>query len=273
MPSPFPGMNPYFEGGNWREFHTLFLTQMRFTLPRELRAFGERYRAVIEEDVVIREPSARERRAFVADAGVAVTGRGASPAPAGQATLAAPHYARRVEPRTETKRWLEIRTRDGGDRLVTHVELLSPTNKHQDRAAYVDKRERLMASRANFVEIDLLRGGGRMPMEDVPPCDYCVVVARPQEQPRLGIWAVGLREPLPTIPVPLLPGDGDVRLDLMALLHRLYDEAGFGLEPYQGRLYAKPPEPPLSAEDAAWAEGVLREAGVTPPARPVPVNT
>ena len=265
MPSPFPGMNPFFEGKNWREFHTLFLTQMRFALPRELRAFGGRYRAVIEEDVVIREPSARARRSFVADAGVAVTGAGQSSTPGAtggaQATLVAPHFALRAEPRTEKKRWLEVRTREGDDRVVTHVELLSPSNKQQDRAAYVDKRERLMGSRVNLVEIDLLRGGGRMPMRDVPPCDYCVVVARPQEQPRLGVWPIRLREPLPTIPVPLLPGDGDVGLDLMALLHRLYDEASFDLDPYRDRLYAAPPDPPLPADDAAWAESLLAAAG------------
>jgi hypothetical protein len=48
---------------------------------------------------------------------------------------------------------------------VTTIELLSPSNKSNraDRDVYWNKVRRVLASRSHFVEIDLLRGGPRMP--------------------------------------------------------------------------------------------------------------
>ncbi len=131
------------------------------------------------------------------------------------------------------------------------VELLSPTNKYAgpDRDQYLVKARQLRRSRAHFVEIDLLRGGPRMPWLDMPECDYCVVVSRMERRPKAGFWPIRLRDHLPEIPIPLRQGDADARLDLQAVLHRIYDAAGYAYHIYSG-----PPEP---AADAAWAAGFV----------------
>jgi hypothetical protein len=98
------------------------------------------------------------------------------------------------------------------------------------------------------VEIDLLRGRPRMPWLDMPACDYCVVVSRFEQRPKADLWPIGLRERLPEIPIPLRAGDPDARLDLQQVLHHIYDAAGYAYTIYSG-----PPEPLLSADDAAWA--------------------
>jgi hypothetical protein len=64
------------------------------------------------------------------------------------------------------------------------------------------------------VEIDLLRGGRPMPLENRPKCDYSVLVNRAEARPWAGFWPIDLRPRLPIIPIPLLPGDRDARIDL-----------------------------------------------------------
>jgi hypothetical protein len=59
--------------------------------------------------------------------------------------------------------------------------------------------------------------------------------------------------PMPSpFPVPLREPDQDVRLDLQAALHQVYDEACYGNYIYQGT-----PQPSLRPEDAAWAQQVV----------------
>ncbi len=154
------------------------------------------------------------------------------------------------------KRWLTVRRMDGGQ-IVTVVELLSPSNKAagKDREKYLSKRQRLLDSRAHFVELDLLRGGQRMPVRPLPPIDYCVLVSRRQRRPNVDLWPLTLRDPLPHLPIPVRRGDSEPLIDLRAVLDRVYDEAGYG-----PRLYRTDPDPPLSPADAEWAAGLLRPA-------------
>lgn len=148
----------------------------------------------------------------------------------------------------ERVKFLTIRDRNGND-VVTVVELLSPTNKYAgpDRAQYLVKRREILRSNAHLVEVDLLRGGPRMPPDELPTCDYCVLVSRVEERPEAGVWPWRLRDPLPLIPVPLRPGDADVRLDLKAGIDSVYDTG------YARDIYLGPPEPRLAPDDAAWA--------------------
>jgi hypothetical protein len=103
-----------------------------------------------------------------------------------------------------------------------------------------------------LVEIDLLRGGERMPVEEMPACDYIVMVSRSYERPRVELWPLALRDPLPTIPIPLRRGDRDATIDLQRLLHEQFDAAGYEDYIYRGR-----PQPPLSEIDAKWAESLV----------------
>jgi hypothetical protein len=109
-----------------------------------------------------------------------------------------------------------------------------------------------LASPTHLVEIDLLRGGRRMPIDELPPCDYCVVVSRSEDRPRAGLWPIRLRDGLPEIPIPLRDEKCTPRLALQEILHRIYDEAG-----YHKYVYDESPDPPLRKRDAAWAKAVV----------------
>jgi hypothetical protein len=61
-----------------------------------------------------------------------------------------------------------------------------------------------------------------------------------------------LRQRLPVIPIPLLPGDPDAKIDLQEILDTVYDATG-----YEDFIYASRPDPPLSLRDAAWARTFL----------------
>lgn len=254
MPSPFPGMNPYLErSGVWEGFHFLYLARMFEALAEQVRP---RYVVKVEERLFLHEPPARERL-FFGQADVSVSDAGRSPVSGTAAVVAAPARAR-INPAIEQtrQRLLEIRDRDGME-LITVIELLSPSNKRSgpDRELYLDKRLKLLRSPVHLVEIDLLRGGLRPPLDGLPHCDYCVTVSRAEERPEVGIWPLRLADPLPLIPVPLKAEDPDATLDLQALLHRTYDAAG-----YADYIYAGLPEPPLHPADAEWARGLIAAA-------------
>jgi hypothetical protein len=171
--------------------------------------------------------------------------------------LAAPARARLV-PLTITERQAFIEIRDGTDRrLITAIELLSPANNEpgSDRDQYLAKRNRYLDTGVHLVEIDLLRGGPRLPLHPPPKGDYCIMVSRAEERPNVGVWPIQLREPLPTIPIPLRSPDATAKLDLQAVLHRVYDAAGYG-----DYVYRSQPQPTLSAEDQWWVDKILKAA-------------
>lgn len=140
--------------------------------------------------------------------------------------------------------------------LVTALEILSPTNKihAEKREQYIEKRKRIFCSMTNLVEIDLLRAGQAMPLNRKPPhSHYRILVRRGVMRTKAKLYTFGVRQPIPAIPIPLLPGDDEPTLDLCAVLHALYDRARFDL-----RLnYRKPPVPSLSEGDTAWAQPIL----------------
>ena len=124
--------------------------------------------------------------------------------------------------------YLEVREAAGG-KLVTVIEVLSPTNKLRQpgRKQYLRKREKIFDSRTSLVEIDLLRAGKLMPIEIPSPVegDYRILVSRGKSRPRARLYVFGLRQPIPEIPIPLLPRDAEPTLDLNSVLHDLYDRA------------------------------------------------
>ena len=74
-----------------------------------------------------------------------------------------------------------IEIRDVAQRaLVTAIEILSPTNKRgEGYREYLDKRRRLLCSMAHLIEIDLLRRGRRVPMQQaLPPALYFISTIR-----------------------------------------------------------------------------------------------
>jgi Protein of unknown function (DUF4058) len=247
MPSPFPGMNPYFERTDqWLDFHTEFLSAFRRLLVPQV---GPKYIVQLEEHIYIHDrPPEPRQRLGTADLSLVQLG-GGELAHAALGLLEAPAEVWLPEQDVEKAPFLEIRYRQGRE-LVTVIELLSPSNKRagDDREQYLAKRRELLRTPAHLVEIDLLRGWTPMPQEGRPECDYSVMVSRAEKRRAADFWPIRLRDRLPVIPIPLRTLDAAARVDLQEVLHRAYDGPG-----YENFIYSGEPEPSLSANDAAWA--------------------
>lgn len=258
MPSPFPGMNPYLEQEDvWQDFHDALIPAIRDALSPQV---SPHFIVKIEEHLYIHEPEARQR--FRIGSGDVIVGRapGVSGSARATGTLEAPAHVLLPQVAIETETYLEIRDRKDRE-LITVIELLSPTNKKPgpDREQYLAKRANVLRSAAHFVEIDLLRGWPRMPSEDAPASDYCIMVSQVEERPRAAFWPVVLREPLPRIPIPLREPVPLAHLELQILVHLVYDRAYYKDYIYQGQ-----PTPPLSTEDAAWARNLIADVATLP---------
>lgn len=258
MPSPFPGMNPYIERPDvWKDFHDSFIPAARELLIPQIQP---RYFARIEEHLFIHEPSAKERFPLGRPDLSVHPANGVGPQSGVIAVAAPASVGMPVVVEEERIPYLEIRDRDRNE-VVAIVELLSPANKAPGphREQYLAKVRRILASQTNFIEIDLLRANPKMPWDRLPECDYYAIVSRHSDRnrtdPKAGLWPIRLRDPLPTIPVPLKAGEPDPMLDLQAILHRIYDAAGYSMF-----LYRADPEPPLSPDDAVWAAQILEAA-------------
>lgn len=257
MTSPFPGMNPYLEQPSvWEDFHNRFAAYASESLAAQVRPH---FLVKIEERVFIHEPSGEDRRKLLGRPDVALL-EGSAGNSTAVATVS-PEVSNQVQSviasltdvDIERHAYIEIRDRQNRE-LVTMIELLSPSNKSYgpEHDQYVMKRTSLMLRTASLVEIDLLRGGPRFPLNDLPPSDYCVAVYRKRNLPKVEAWPIGLRDPLPVIPIPLKGEFPDASLDLQALLDRVYDAAG-----YEDYIYETNPEPPLEGEELAWAQSIL----------------
>jgi Protein of unknown function (DUF4058) len=252
MPSPFPGMNPYLEqDAVWHDFHERFLPLAAELLTPQIRPT---FIAKLDEHIYIHElPASQRMLVGRADVGVVRGEQSESSAPVATNLLAPSIVQIPIAVDEQREAFVEIRDRQTRE-LVTVIELLSPSNKRPgpDREQYLAKRRRLFASWVNLVEIDLLRAGPRLPMEDLQPCDYYALVSRYGDRPRAGVWPIRLHEPLPKVPIPLRAPHADASLDLQQMVHRLYDAAG-----YEDYIYSGEPEPPLAPGDAAWARSLI----------------
>jgi hypothetical protein len=264
MPSPFPGMDPYIEDPElWYSFHQALGAEIQIRLASLL---PPAYYAEIEPRIVYEVTlgvAVEERRARP-DVGV-LKGAAASPAPpspAAEPAITPAPMERDIWPELDIK-LVTVTVRTVGDnRLVTSIEILSPSNKRIGTHAYRvyhRKRERLLRSPAHLMEIDLLRGGERPPLaEALPEAPYFVILSRAQRRPVAEVWPIPLAESLPVLPVPLLPPDTDVPLDLGAAVATVYERAA-----YDRRLdYRRsPPAPPLTAAETVWLEARLQAEG------------
>jgi len=146
--------------------------------------------------------------------------------------------------------------------LVTVIEVLSPTNKirgSSGRASFMQKRREIMAGPVHWVEIDLLRRG--MPSLTRPPLvpsDYRILVSRGGQRYQAKYWPISVRQAFPVFGIPLRDRDADVPLDLGVVLAQAYDRGAYDLSVD----YSKEADPPLKGEDKAWAEQLLRQAGI-----------
>ncbi len=160
------------------------------------------------------------------------------------------------------ERYLEIRVPQTHD-LITTIEVLSPTNKRpgRGRQQYEAKRRQIAETLTNLVEIDLVRAEEPLPVlrdgallsRDLAG-DYRVLVSRGAQRHRAELYTVSIRDPLPTLPVPLRPGEAEPEIDLQATVEAVYERGGYDLLVD----YRDTPVPPLAPADAEWADHLLR---------------
>jgi Protein of unknown function (DUF4058) len=258
MPSPFPGMDPYLEGSEWSSVHVALSAEIARQLapkvrPKYIVRTARRFVTEMPEDIAV---TAGDLYPDVSVAEAAsLPGMGASP----MAIAPAPLHMATVMPSRVPHVSIEIR--DVAQRqLVTAIELLSPTNKRgEGYREYLDRRRRLLYSTAHLIEIDLLRRGRRVPMQQpLPPAPYFIFLSRAERRPIVEVWPMQLNMRLPVIPVPLLAEDPDVALDIQLALDTVYDAFNYDLS----LDYTRPAEIPLIGQAAIWAAEQLRQAGI-----------
>jgi hypothetical protein len=259
--SPFPGMNPWLEEF-WGDVHTSLTAYARDHLQPGLPAG---LRAQVEEYVTVQSPLEEEtwRHQFVPD--VMVTD--ASPSSnllteSNVATLDEPEaiVLKRVK-EPITLRNIVILDTKSGNRVVTAIEFLSPSNKiGRGRENFLTKQEMFYDGGVNLVEIDLIRDGEwsvSIAQDLIPPSQqtpYRAVVVRGDDRIRCWYYPITISSPMPKLSVPLRSGEPDIQLDLQALLNLAYVNGG-----YHGAIdYTKPLRNPLPPEITAWIETWLK---------------
>jgi hypothetical protein len=261
MASPFPGMDPFIEMQEWSDFHATYMTVIRELLTPQVRP---RYVVRVERRVYLEQPF-DEPQQVIPDVAILKRPGGTGP-PRGSAlpgeTAVATTPVECLFPAAEEHHEYSLVLRDRQTlRIVTFIELLSPTNKRPGslgRDAYLEKREEILQGRANLVELDLLRGGRRMPMHtELPNGDFFALVGRGWRRRRAAVYAWTLRQEMPPIPIPLQEDEPEPTLDLQAAFNLSYDRAA-----YQDSLdYSQLLQPPARSEDADWIEQLLPVQG------------
>jgi hypothetical protein len=253
MPSPFPGMNPYLEQPDfWAEVHHRLITAIAIAIAPSLRP---KYRVAIEKRTYL---SDGESSVEVGIPDVAVIAQ--NQAKSSTATIPAEPETMTVTlpvPEEIREGYLEIREVATG-RVVTAIEILSPTNKRNGRGrdAYEEKRREVLTSATHLVEIDLLRSGQPMQMTGyVHPSDYRILVSRREQRPQAQLHAFSIRQSIPQFYLPLQTGDVEPMVDLQAMIHEIYDQAGFDLT----LNYQVDPMPGLAESDRSWLDVLLKE--------------
>lgn len=262
MPSPFPGMDPYLEhSALWPGVHqgliTFAWTALNAILPpRYVASIGERLYVVQAErdiypDIVVLEHPSTQTPTERGVLGIAVA-------------ASDPPWVLNVKPVEMREVYIEILPVADQSRVVTVIEILSPSNKiagSEGCHLYLTKQREILSSQTHLIEIDLLRQGEHTvtaPREMLlrkGKWDYLVCLHRGGQGGRYEVWAITMQQRLPRIHVPLQDGDPDVVLDLQAVFNRCYDEGA-----YVRRLdYRSEPPIPLEGDDAQWADALLRE--------------
>lgn len=254
MPSPFPGMDPYLEDRAWEDFHLTFNTVMRELLQPDVRP---RYIVSVQQRVYVEyglDEAEQIRWPDVAVMWPGGTDKIASPSQS-VGSAVAPVECIIPAPLERREAFLVVHEAKTME-VVTVIETLSPANKRagsDGRRQYLKKRAEVLSSETNLVEIDLLRGGQRLPVLNCPAGDYYAIVSRGSHRPRADVYAWTMRQSIPEIKVPLRPDDPEVQLALQQVFAMVYDRADYVL-----RLdYSAGLSIPLTEEDEAWRKGII----------------
>jgi hypothetical protein len=255
-------MDPYLEQF-WSDLHHRLITYSSDALQKQLP--GD-LRARVDERVFV-EPAEGRGRNIAPD--VRVVERGHRQEPGLRASdgvaVAEPLVVHLEQDEPVRQGFIEIIDIKSGRRVVTVIELLSPSNKlpGPGRRLYLKKQAELREGRVSLVEINLNRTGRHVltiPFDQIPSghrTPYAACVRRGWSPGEVEYYPIPLRERLPAIRIPLRRDDADVVLDLQALVDHCYEAAG-----YDDIDYREEPDPPLKPHDARWADALLREQGL-----------
>jgi hypothetical protein len=258
-------MDPYIEAcGLWEGYHNHLIEEIYraiapalpsgYTIDTAVRSYvvlmgaEGKDEVLAKPDVVVTESVARKKTRKQKGSGAVAV--------APELAESVPMQAFIAEKFKET--FVEIYAEDEERFLVTCIEVLSPSNKRRNTEGweeYERKRQAMLLGRANFIEIDLLRGGDKFPMlTRWPDSPYTLLVSRSSRAPYCRAWPAHFQRRLPVIPVPLLDPDPDLTLDLQPLLDGIYS-----LGRYNERIdYTQPLTPALSEEEASWVRDLLK---------------
>jgi len=261
MQSPFPGMDPFIEANQlWGDFHDKLIYEIDRVLSEQLprkyvvRLDSRSYIAIDEDAendfLILPDISVRHRRG---ERGKGSVGRGKP-----TTTLEPPVVMLAPLEVEHRETFIEIYELRPQRQLVTGIEILSPSNKPPGTVGwdmYLRKRRAFLNGAANFIEIDLLRGGRRMPMQqEWPESPYYILVARKNQMPRCDVWPAHSHIALPEVPIPLASGDSDVKINLQPLVDAVYARARYADDiDYQQKLSIS-----LSSEEKQILAGVSK---------------
>ncbi len=264
MKSPFPGMDPYLEQ-SWHDVHSRLVLYscdwLQPRLPAELRAR-------VEERVFV-ESEEGSYRAIYPDVHVAERSRprpSQTPTAIGETEAALDEpLVLQIDDEPVTQGYVEIIDAASGNRVVTVIEFLSPSNKTpgEGQNLYRRKQREVARTKASLVEIDLTRSGHRelmVPTARIPlshRTTYQACVWRSCKPSLYEMYRAPLAQRLPAIRIPLRETDSDVPLDLQALVDQCYQNGR-----YDSLDYRAAPDPPLDPLDAVWADELLRSRGL-----------
>jgi hypothetical protein len=248
MTNAFPGIDPFIEDQNyWPDFHHTFINEWRAALRK---ALPPNYVARIDERVNLIEYVDYDSKQFGPDLSI-MRRKKSRPRRAKTTSVAL------LEP-VVIPMAFEAETRETFIKILHHpdmtlvavLEVLSPANKAgPGRHVYRAKRHALASEPIHLVELDMLFRGRHPPLEaPYPPADFFALIARAELRPDCHVFGWTLRDSLPTIPIPLLPGDADVNIDLAPVYAATLEEGE-----YQRWIdYARPLRVKLSQSNAAW---------------------
>ena len=248
MHSPLPGMDPYLEHPrSWPNFHHRLISAIAISLGPQLRP---KYRVVVEEAIYQTEGQ-DSVLVGVPDVTIQEAKHTQSATEATLSTTAAqPILVDLPMPEVVRQGYLEIREVATSE-VVTVIEVLSPTNKRpgEGRRTYEAKRQVILASATNLVEIDLLRQWSSIvQLPEQLKTHYRILVSASAQRPQASLYAFNLPEPIPAFPLPLQETEPEPIINLQNLLGDIYDQSGYDLVID----YNEPPVPALKEADSAW---------------------
>lgn len=241
----YPGINPHLnsalqlKGGGWEMFHAETISAIRRMLDVHLPS---NYYATSEKSLQLSEVGLDHLRDSTTRPDVSIIKRADALEPRSPVTVAQPSMTLLLDDYLTDEDFLDAvniyqyHLGEFPGRLVTRIEILSPTNKLPNRIGYnhyLVKRGETLQAGVNLVEIDYLHTTKPILKElpsyhDYEPVAFphMILVSFPHKDDQRGrtdVYGIGIDDSLPTIAIPLSK-ETLVALDLGAIYNRLYAE-------------------------------------------------